>query len=363
MTVLCVGDIHIKPTNLPLIDGLEVQLVDAIRREAVQCVVLLGDILDTFERIHTQALNRAYRLIDTLRNEAHVMVLVGNHDLINNQQFLTDQHWMNAMKDWSNVTIVDRVVTRRVADLELTFVPYVPVQRFAEALDTALSTDKWQQVDYIFAHQEFQGCKMGAIQSVHGDPWPLDAPMVISGHIHDYQRPQDNVLYIGASVQNNFGDQTDPRLLCIQGPHRQWTEIPVLLPKKKTVYTTLDEVGTLDASAWTDDPTVDMVRVVVRGDYEQFKTFTKSREYDQLLASQKCKIVHKPSPTPTTTTDTTVTDSSETASEALEALESSSFEYLVSRRVLAQRDEWLYAAFEHVAYGDANVSPDDLLIV
>jgi hypothetical protein len=358
MTILCVGDVHIKPTNLPLIDGLEVQLVEAVRRESVQCIVLLGDILDTFERIHTQALNRAYRLIDTLRTQTHVLVLVGNHDLINNQQFLTDQHWMNAMKDWKNVTIVDQVVTRRVVGMELVFVPYVPVQRFVEALDS-VGTEVWQRADYIFAHQEFYGSKMGAIQSVHGDTWAPDAPMVVSGHIHDYQRPQDNLLYIGASVQTNFGDQTDPRLLCIRGPNREWTEIAVLLPKKKTVYTTLDDVSELDPTQWMDDPTIDQVRVVVRGDYEQFKTFTKSTQYEQLVATQKCKIVHKPQPVEPAleTPDPACTEPS------LEPSLEQSFEQLVSQRVLQRRDEWLYAAFEHVAYGDTSVSPDDLLIV
>jgi hypothetical protein len=365
MVVLCVGDIHIKPTNLPLIDGLEVQLVEAVRRESVQCIVLLGDILDTFERLHTQALNRAYRLIDTLRAEAHVYVLVGNHDLINNQQFLTDQHWMNAMKDWHNVTIVDQVVTRSVTGMELVFVPYVPVQRFVEALES-VGNAAWKHADYIFAHQEFQGCKMGAIQSVHGDAWAEDAPMIVSGHIHDYQRPQDNVLYIGASVQNNFGDQTDPRLLCIRGPRRNWIEIPVLLPKKKTVYATLDDVHELDPTVWVDDPAVDMVRIVVRGDYEQFKTFTKSTQYEHLVASQKCKVVHKPLPPvePTTTTTTTTTTANPSHPEGVrDSAVEASFEYLVSRRVLERRDEWLYVAFEHVAYGDTSVSPDDLLIV
>ena len=40
------------------------------------------------------------------------LLLVGNHDYINNQQFLTNNHWMNAMKDWNNVTIIDKVIKR-----------------------------------------------------------------------------------------------------------------------------------------------------------------------------------------------------------------------------------------------------------
>ena len=40
---------------------------------------------------------------------APTIVIVGNHDLINNQQFLTENHWMNAMKQWDNVTVCDDV--------------------------------------------------------------------------------------------------------------------------------------------------------------------------------------------------------------------------------------------------------------
>lgn len=353
MTILCIGDIHIKPTNTHLVDALEAQLLDWIDHETVHTVILLGDILDTFEKIHTQALNRAYALIDTLRKRTHVYLLVGNHDLINNQQFLSTQHWMNALKDWRSVTVVDTVHTAYLP-YQVVLVPYVPVQRFQDALATL---DDWQQAEYIFAHQEFQGSKMGAIQSAHGDPWPCDSPMVISGHIHEYQRPQDNILYIGAAIQNNFGDQTDPRVLCIRGTQRQWTELPLRLPKKKTVYSTLEDVQTLDTAQYIDDPHVDTVRIVVRGDYEQFKTFLKSKQYESLAANAKCKIVHKPiAPVPSTTSEPEDNASPDPTTQG-------TFEERLTRHVLERRDEHLYAALRHVAYGDTRCRAEDMLIV
>ena len=44
-----------------------------------------------------------------MSNITKTIVIVGNHDLINNQQFLTQNHWMNAMKDWENVRVIDDV--------------------------------------------------------------------------------------------------------------------------------------------------------------------------------------------------------------------------------------------------------------
>jgi hypothetical protein len=60
----------------------------------------------------------------------------------------------------------------------------------------------------IFAHQEFYGVKMGAIESKIGDKWDEKNPVVISGHIHQWQRLQSNIFYTGTPRQIGFGDKT-----------------------------------------------------------------------------------------------------------------------------------------------------------
>ena len=44
-----------------------------------------------------------------MRNIAQTFVIVGNHDLIHNRVFLEPEHWLNALKEWENVVIVDNV--------------------------------------------------------------------------------------------------------------------------------------------------------------------------------------------------------------------------------------------------------------
>ena len=97
-------------------------------------------------------------------------ILVGNHDYISNTQFLTTNHWMNAMKEWKNVVIVDKVIQQNINDLSFVFVPYVFPGRFQEALNT-IHIDGINKISCIFAHQEFKGCKLGAILSDIGDVW------------------------------------------------------------------------------------------------------------------------------------------------------------------------------------------------
>src|SRR3989344_7850719 len=157
-TILAIGDPHFQVTNIPdvelFIDRLE---AFAISRKP-DYIVCLGDLLHTHETINTMALNKAYEFIKRMRDIAPTLVLIGNHDFIGNQQFLTENHWMNAMKEWKGVTIVDtltHVITKRKE--HLVFCPYVPVGRFREALNT--SDRDWPDASIIFPHQEFFGCK------------------------------------------------------------------------------------------------------------------------------------------------------------------------------------------------------------
>ena len=76
--------------------------------------------------------------------------------------------------------------------------------RFIEALET--SEHDWKSSLLIFAHQEFKGCKMGAIESIDGDTWSTEYPPIISGHIHSNQTLDTNVYYPGSAMQNAFGD-------------------------------------------------------------------------------------------------------------------------------------------------------------
>ena len=186
MKVIAIGDPHFKVKNIPKVEIFIEKLLVLIQNENPDFIVVLGDLLHNHERIHSLVLNKAYEFIEKLRNEAFTYILVGNHDLINNQQFQTENHWMNGMKEWDNVKIIDRAFTRNHGNHKFVFCPYVPVGRFNESLETL--DENWQDACCIFAHQEFDGCKMGAVISEHGDKWSTDLPFVISGHIHSNQK-------------------------------------------------------------------------------------------------------------------------------------------------------------------------------
>ena len=286
--VLFIGDPHIQVSNIPEVEIFLERLLILAEEKKPDFIVIAGDLLHTHERLHTLALNKAYEMVEKLREIAETYVLVGNHDLCNNQQFLTENHWMNGMKEWDNVHIIDKVKHITYNSEEFVFVPYVPPGRFLEALNKV--GRKWEKASCIFAHQEFAGCKMGAIVSEEGDKWPLDFPLVVSGHIHSRQRPQENIYYSGSAMQHAFGESEKNIIADFIFNQDKYilNEVDLHLPRKKIVY-----VDVKDIDNYEIQETEDKLKLTVSGDYEDFKTVKKTKKYKELV-KKGVKVVFKP---------------------------------------------------------------------
>jgi DNA repair exonuclease SbcCD nuclease subunit len=300
ISILAIGDPHFKIDNLEVVTQYIQKIKETILQHKPTLVIIMGDLLHCHERIHTTVLNKALEFIDMIRSLCPVYVLVGNHDYINNSQFLTDNHWMNALKLWKDVTIVDKPI-HLFKDKYFSFVlcPYVSPGRFVEALDTLNveaddgCTSRWQDAWAIFCHQEFYGCKMGAIESTDGDKWKSDYPSVISGHVHDKQRLPEGIYYVGSSIQHAFGESHDKTIALIiyEDCSSRVEEIDLGLSKKHILYMDIDDLK-------TETPTLnpnDSTRITVTGTYEEFKVFKKSAKYKKLI-QQNVKIVYRATP-------------------------------------------------------------------
>lgn len=291
LKILTVGDPHFKKTNIPDCDLLIAKLRDLIIAETPNYIVILGDVLDTHETIDECPLNKAYELINMCRGYAMTYILVGNHDYRNNSQFLTENHWMNGIKEWENCIVVDKVVADKIMDRIFYFVPYVPEGRFIEALET--NPQDWKDATSIFCHQEFLGCKMGAFVSEKGDDWKVDSTFIISGHIHQQQQPQPNIYYTGSSIQNAFGESDHNIIAIFEWDTLNTTpairEIDFNLPRKKIIYMDMDKVDN-----YVVDPSKDnsKLKITLSGNTEEFKLFKKTQKYQELLKND-IKVVFK----------------------------------------------------------------------
>ena len=244
--ILLIGDPHFKTSNALETKQLHKSVLQYLKSNpSIDFVVVLGDILHCHEKIHTQPFCRAVSFLTDLADERETFVLIGNHDRINNNVFMTEEHPFVGLKEYPNLHIVDttryfsssslqkrrreereeREEEREKEEHLFAFVPYVPNGRFKEALEKKKEKENkrhYEECTAIFAHQEFKGCKMGAIISEDGDEWEEELPAVFSGHIHDQQRLQKNIFYPGIPFQHGFGDSDDKAIYLLTiGPHSE----------------------------------------------------------------------------------------------------------------------------------------------
>lgn len=236
--ILLIGDPHFKVSNPLESDQFHDEVLKNIKNleKQIDFIVILGDILDTHEKIHMQPFCRAINFLKMVATFKRTFVLIGNHDRINNNVYMTDEHPFSSLKDSiDNLIIVDKTYSEE----GFCFVPYVPNGRFAEAIG-----EKFDETMCFFAHQEFLGCKMGGIISETGDEWDEDFPPVFSGHIHDYQKPQKNIIYTGTPFQHSFSDEDNKGifLLRFSGPE-DWDleRIELNVTKKKSITMNISE--------------------------------------------------------------------------------------------------------------------------
>lgn len=363
MSVEClvIGDPHFQTTNLIEVDIFIDKILEILESQIIDFIVVLGDVLHTHEKVHTTALNKAYEFVEKISKYAKTYILVGNHDYENNQQFLTTNHWMNGMKKWNNVYIVDKVIYDEINEYNFIFVPYVFPGRFFEALDTI--DFKKEDVSCIFAHQEFASCKMGAFISIEGDKYPLDYPNVVSGHIHLNQTPQENIYYPGSCLEHTYsGSDNSKSIVAIltfynKKEKYQLEEINLDLPNKKVIYLeNIEEVKNLNISELKKSEH-DKIKVSISGNFDEFKHFKKSKMYKELM-EEDIKIVFHPKRIETKIKNEQIQESLLKYNDD----ENVHFTTILKDLIDKERNPYLTQIYEYV-FNEKNIKVEDILFL
>ena len=290
-TILCIGDLHFSPQNTVYTDDLHRKLEKAMiflsnKSITIDFIVLLGDILHLHEHLKTPFYNRSLNFIKMLMNYTNkVFILIGNHDYINNSQFLTDQHPFNALKEWNKVVIVDHVIEEG----DFLFCPYVANGRFIEALNT-IGEEKWKTKKIIFSHVAINGARFGPMTVMDSDDWLESYPLLITGHIHESQKlfrgisdhskgfSRGKVVYVGASYQITDGEKPPAGPLLIKEGNNTFSGSRILLKLKKRGILRDD----LKNFSGSDGYTKLILSVETE---EERSTFKKSEQYRKCIES------------------------------------------------------------------------------
>ncbi len=106
------------------------------------------------------------------------------------------------------------------------------------------------------------------------DVSPAKAPLTIHGHIHDHQRPQANIWYMGTPIQHAFGDTMDKTISWISWrPKTGWQEerIDLGLIKRKNIRLRVTEI-----LEW-DPPPGFLIKVTIEGSPGELRTLSLPR--------------------------------------------------------------------------------------
>ena len=304
---LLIGDPHYRKDNAVVTDKFETVIYALLDAESYDAIVVLGDVLDTHETYDARPLRRITCFLLALATRHPTYCLIGNHDRITPDDFMSHWHPFPGFEfvPPPNLWIIFKA--QRFGDC--VFVPYVPDNRFREALATVDMTG----VRAIFAHQTIRDAQLGSGKSDIAEAWLPDDPPVFSGHIHEYQRVHPNWLYVGTPFPHEFV-KTNPRKTVSvvtlvdtteDNPYgftedRLWLCLPGKLKEDLTVSDVTDRL----TAGWI--PAINMAyKWCITGRHAEIQTLAKNPAYQALVKNIKLYYEYTDrslpvAPTPTT---------------------------------------------------------------
>lgn len=304
MSILIIGDIHFKPSNEKQTLILQNNIMSILANRKIEFVVILGDTLDRHGNIDMECYNRACDLFDMIISTGiHLFVLIGNHDRSNNKVYMTNRHPFRGYDRRTDITIVSRCITYnfQLPDkiIRICFVPFVPDGMYMQALiDCGINP---MSIDVFFSHSEFKGCKINKLSKNECDIWPHSFPLNVSGHIHDKELVQPNLIYIGTPFQHTYADSDDKGLyiMNLASENYQLEKIMTTIPRKviiKVNYEQLEYIQldpNLDIRLDIYGPTTYVKELMRRPDMEnKFANITK--RYKDVPNEKINEIISKP---------------------------------------------------------------------
>lgn len=241
--ILTIGDPHFKNNNIPEMKELTRKFVALANKIKPDLIVNLGDTLHHHGNQFTDQQVACYEFHKLLAKKYghRVMIIIGNHDRPNNQDFLSRRNPLNVYSFHPNIRVAWRIKEATIKGQKFIFVPYVPKGRFKEALET--KKDSLVNTRAIFSHQEYRGAFYGGGESKDGDKWSSELPMIVSGHIHNRQKCKKNITYVGTPLPTTHGSNETKKTVSLFTfhPNKTYTEdlydLGVVIKRKYTIPT------------------------------------------------------------------------------------------------------------------------------
>jgi DNA repair exonuclease SbcCD nuclease subunit len=124
MKILTIGDPHFKVNNSKDLSVMCEKILDLIKQEHFDFIVIMGDILDRHETINIYPFTQAIQFLNQCRQHVLTFVLIGNHDRPNNSTYQANYHPFLGMKQTNNLVIIDEILHYEIKEKNFLFCPY-----------------------------------------------------------------------------------------------------------------------------------------------------------------------------------------------------------------------------------------------
>ena len=308
MKLLSIGDLHIQKKNLRVFKEFEKQLHIWLDGNAtsIDGIVVLGDVLHTMDVINSLCLNTALDFFKALQvYNLPIYVLVGNHDFIGPNEFMSKNHWMGSICTHSNIKVIDYAT---VIDGSIIMCPYVPPGRFHEAL--LLADKQYASKKVIFCHQEFHGVQFEStnIKSDKGDHWDTGSPLIVAGHIHKKQWLNNNIYYVGTPYQTRFNEDLNKSIAIVDTVTGNVLEVYLETPKLISIAEHIENEDALSELKFEDH---NLYKIVIESpSIVHTNSFVKKSVFKRLKSMKNVTVlfVYPKAQVKLEETDTTTTD-------------------------------------------------------
>lgn len=277
MKAMVCGDIHINVKRFMRSKAVLDSISEITNAEDVDYLILLGDVFDEHEYVHTDCIKIYKDFIRSIKPKIIIIHILGNHEMINSVDELPDSNALEAFTDLKRENYY--AVTKPTRINNFACIPYLPPGLFAKHADQI-------EGDIILCHQEFQSAFYGHRVSTKGDPTP-DRP-TISGHIHTHQQI-GKVWYPGTPYQTNFSEEADKGIFLISFFHTYTVQkkIPLKVEKLINLSTNVNEIANVVI------PEDSQTKLVIEGTKSELLVFKQSPEYAKLLKTSTIQFKAK----------------------------------------------------------------------
>ena len=205
---LLINDIHASKDNIPEFQKNWDEALAICEERGITEIVIGGDLWQSRSAQTLPVLMAVQQAIfKATTNDIEVIIAPGNHDKIDQESILSYSH---LFKGYDRVTVIDDYIIEDLDNgLMLVTMAYFPEDGGFSKKLAALTAKEDASNIILYIHEGISG----AISTTNDKELPAKLfkgfKQVLVGHYHDRVKVGNNIQYIGASRQHNFGEDPD----------------------------------------------------------------------------------------------------------------------------------------------------------